>query len=368
MKILNVTSITELRGGDAQMYTVYNLLKEKKDIKQFILCPENSVLSGICKKDKANYFTYKKNKFKLINLVVAIVKICKQESISIVHIHDSTALNAGLLAMKFVKKSTTLLLSRKRNNKIKDKLLNRFKYSHPNIKKIICVSKAVESIFDNIITNKSRLITIYDAIDVEKFSHQINKNLLHKEFNLSAETKIVGNIAGLTHQKDLFTFIDTAKKVKDKNNTNFDIKFVIIGDGPLKLDLLNYIKGNNLQNDVFLTGFRSNVTDLLPEFSIFLNTSITEGLPLTIYEAFACKIPVVATMAGGIPEVITNGTTGFLANLKDSESLSESILKIINDSNLETEIKTNAFELVQQNHDLNVMKNNYYKFYKSLSN
>ena len=73
MKILNITSITELRGGDTQMYTVYNLLKDKKDITQYILCPHNSTLAEICKKDDANHFTYKKKKFKLFNLTLAII-------------------------------------------------------------------------------------------------------------------------------------------------------------------------------------------------------------------------------------------------------------------------------------------------------
>lgn len=366
MKILNITSITELRGGDTQMYTVYNLLKDKSDLKLYILCPENSILARICKKDNANLFTYKKNKLKLINLVLAIIKICKKESISIIHIHDSTALNAGLLAMKFLSKSTSLILSRKRNNPIKNKFLNRYKYSHPNIKKIISVSKAVEVIFDNIIPDKERLLTIYDAIDVSKFTNKESQNLLHKEFNFSPETKIIGNIAGLTKQKDIYTFIDTAKKIKEKDNTNSSIKFILIGDGSLKNDLISYIKSVNLENDIFFTGYRNNVTDLLPEFDVFLITSITEGLPLTVYEAFACKVPVVATKAGGIHEVITNGETGFLAKIKDSEILSEQVLKILPHSELKEKIRTNAFNLVKKNHDLSVMKDNYYTFYKSL--
>ncbi|WP_029269265.1 glycosyltransferase family 4 protein [Flavobacterium sp. KJJ] len=366
MKILNITSITELRGGDAQMYTVYKLLKEKSELKQYILCPHNSILAAICKNDNAIFFTYKKNKFKLFNLTVAIVKICKKESINIVHIHDSSALNAGLIALKFVKKCTSLILSRKRNNKIKDKFLNRYKYSHPKIQKIVCVSKAVEDIFDKIIPNKERLITIYDAINVEEFTHKSNQNLLHREFNFSPDTKIVGNIAGLTNQKDIYTFIDTAKKIKTNNGTNYPIKFIVIGDGPLKKDLIKYAKAASLENDLFFTGFRSTI-DLLPEFDVFLLTSITEGLPLTIYEAFASKIPVVSTKAGGIPEVIVDGKTGFLASIKDTETLSKRVLEILENPDLEENIKTNAFQLVKQNHDLNVMQKNYYDFYKSVS-
>lgn len=366
IKILNVTSIKEFRGGDAQMYTVYNLLKNKNDLKQYILCPENSVLAKICKEDNVNCFTYKKNKFKLLNLTFAIIKICKKESIDILHIHDSSALNSGLIAKKFINKSVSLILSRKRNNKIKDKFLNRYKYSHPNIKKIICVSKAVEAIFENIIPNKERLLTIYDSIDVEKFTSKNSQNLLHKEFDFTPDTKIIGNIAGLTNQKDIYTFIDTAKKIKSKNNFTFPVKFIVVGDGPLKKDLIDYANINDLQEDLFFTGYRSNIADLLPEFNIFLITAITEGLPLTIYEAFASKIPVVATKAGGIPEIIINNETGFVTELKNSDGLSDLVIELLKNPDLEGKIKTNAYKLVKENHDLNNMQKHYYNFYKSL--
>lgn len=368
MNILNVTSITELRGGDAQMYSIYNLLKEKKDLNQYILCPSDSVLAAMCKKDKAAFFTYKKNKIKLINLVVSIVKICKKENISILHIHDSSALNAGLIAMQFLPKNTVLILSRKRNNKIKDRFLNRYKYSHPSIKKIISVSKAVESIFDTIITNPDRLITIYDAVDVNQLSTVENKKTLQKEFGFSDTTKIIGTIAGLTPQKDLYTFIDAAKKINENKNSSSEIKFIIIGEGSLLEELSSYVKRNNLEEFIFFTGFRSDATQLLLEFDVFLITSITEGLPLSVYEAFACKIPVVATKAGGIPEVITDGVTGFLAELKDVTVLSNRVLELVNNIALAEKIKENAFQLVKTNHDFKVMQINYYNFYKNITN
>ena len=270
--------------------------------------------------------------------------------------------------MKFLKRTTKLILSRKRNNPIKNKFLNRFKYSHPSIKKIICVSKAVESIFENIISDKNRLTTIYDAIDVSKFKDKKSQNILHQEFNFSPETRIIGNIAGLTNQKDIYTFIDTAKRVKDNNITNNPVKFVVIGDGPLNNNLATYTKSLRLEDDVYFTGYRNNVTDLLPEFDIFLITSITEGLPLTVYEAFACKVPVVATKAGGIPEIVKNRETGLLTELKDSKKLAEYVIELLTNLDLKRNISTNAFNLVQKKHDLSVMEGNYYKLYKSLIN
>ncbi|CAM3048193.1 hypothetical protein SAMN05444143_1296 [Flavobacterium succinicans] len=101
IKILNVTLSTEWTEGK-QMYMVCGLLKEKKYIQQYILCPENAALVNRCKEDNANYFTYKKNAFKFFNLIVSIVSICKRENISVLHIHGISALSAALAAMNFL--------------------------------------------------------------------------------------------------------------------------------------------------------------------------------------------------------------------------------------------------------------------------
>lgn len=148
---------------------------------------------------------------------------------------------------------------------------------------------------------------------------------------------------------------------------NLLIKFIIIGDGSQKNDLEKYVIQNNLKDEIIFMGFRNNIEELLPEFDVFLLTSLTEGLPLTIYEAFSSKIPVVATKAGGIPEVIQDNITGFVTDLKDSKNLAKGVLKILSDKELAEIVKNNAFELVSKNHDLNVMKQNYYSFYSSLN-
>lgn len=366
MKILNVTTIREWRGGDNQMYTIFKLLQDKKELPQFILCPENSVLSQKCKNDGIPCYTYDRTSFKLIHATKKIIEISKKENIDIIHVHDSSALNAALLSLLFLPKSIQILLSRKRNNPIKEKFLNKFKYSHPRIVKIVSVSKAVEAIFKNIISDKERLVTIYDAVDVSEFASKTNQNLLHKEYHFDQDVKIVGNIAGLTDQKDIYTFIDTAKKILENKPSDLKVKFLVIGDGELKSELLQYIKSQNVEDSVFFTGFRNNVSDLLPELDVLLMTSISEGLPLTIYEAFASKVPVVSTKAGGIAEVVIENETGFVTELKDSKSLSEKVLKLLVDDELSKKITSNAFEIVKKNHDVSVMKENYYEFYKTL--
>ena len=367
MNILNVTSIKEWRGGEAQLYMYFKLLQEYDDLNQMILCPENAALFQKCKKNDYKCFTYK-NKHKVLSLIQPIVTICKTQKIDIIHVHDSSALTASLIASIFLPKTTKIVLSRKRNNAIKDKFINRLKYSHPRIIKILSVSKAVEKIFDNIIEDKSRLVTIYDSIDVSYFKGISKKNIIHNEFGLSLNTKIVGNVAALTSQKDIHTFIATAKKIIAKKESTLDVKFAIIGDGPLKEELIEYAKTNQIEDEIIFMGYRTNVNEILPDFDVFLLTSETEGLPLTIYEAFASKVPVVATNAGGISEVVKNNTTGFVTDLKDSDNLSNHVLNILQDEELSNHIKSNAFKLVSDHHDLSNMKKNYYTFYSSINN
>lgn len=366
MNILNVTTITEWRGGDKQMYTIFKLLENTPNIKQFILCPDKSVLAKMCKEDNSAYYTYTKNKLKLINATRSIIKICKKEHIDVIHLHDSSALNAAILALPFIPKSVKLVFSRKRDNPIKDKYLNRKKYTHPRIVKIVSVSKAVEAIFYNVIQDRERLVTIYDAIDVNKYASKTNKHLLHNEFNLDADTKIIGNIAGLTKQKDIYTFVDTAKQILTEKPESLKLKFIVIGAGEEKEGLEAYTKELGVENDIIFAGFRTNAEELLPEFDVFLMTSISEGLPLTIYEAFASRIPVVSTDAGGIREVLVTGKTGILAAIKDTETLTNGVLKILNDSAYADMLRENAYQLVKNGHDLDVIKKNYIAFYTSL--
>ncbi|UUV20635.1 glycosyltransferase [Paenimyroides aestuarii] len=362
MNILNVTSIVEWRGGDAQMYTIYNLLKKHKALNQYILCPINSVLYEKAVHDDAQVLSYiKKNKvFSLINPIIDAVK---KHDIDVLHIHDSSALSAAIIAKICLKKEVKLIYSRKRNNRIKKNFFKKLKYDNKYIYKIVSVSKAVEQIFHDIHISSEKLLTIYDAINVAAFSNKNKVGLIHKELNLSQDIQIIGNISSLSKQKDLVTFINTAEKVIKKNQ---NVHFVILGSGSEEQLLKELVHTKKIENYVFFLGFKPNVADYLNEFDVLLMTSVTEGLPLTIYEAFASQIPIVSTKAGGIPEVITDGENGFLTEIGDDKTLAEKCLLLLNNSNLANNFKEKSFTLVKNNFDLKNLEENYYNFYTTL--
>ena len=91
-----------------------------------------------------------------------------------------------------------------------------------------------------------------------------------------------------------------------------EMYLVIVGHGPELPDITGRVAANPFQDRVLFTGYRSDVEAILPAFDIYANTSVHEGVSLTILEAMAAGLPVVATAVGGTPEVVVDGETGVL--------------------------------------------------------
>lgn len=99
------------------------------------------------------------------------------------------------------------------------------------------------------------------------------------------------------------------------------LRLSIIGDGPLLPALREQVAAAGLQEVVWLPGARSDVAQLVPEFSVFALPSLAEGTPVSLLEAMSCALPVVASNVGGIPEVVTEQVEGSLVPPQDTEAL-----------------------------------------------
>ena len=108
-----------------------------------------------------------------------------------------------------------------------------------------------------------------------------------------------------------------------------------MGQGVLEATLRRQIKSLNLEKQVLLTGFRSDVLSLQKGFDVFVMSSLSEGLGTSVIDAMACGRPVVATNVGGLPELVDPGKTGQLVSPHDPQSLAEAILRILQDKTLQ---------------------------------
>lgn len=340
MRIVHLSAEKTWRGGEQQIaYLIdeLNLL----NIEQLVVCRKGSAFEKYC---IANSIPYKslgiKNQFDVASSL-QLKKICYEFQADIIHIHSSHA-HAIAVWSYFMGNNTDMVLSRKVDFEISKNILSSIKYNCSGIKKIICVSNAIKEIIQHSISEADKCVTVYDGIDLQKFS--TNNNQMRKLFNIEQDKKIIISTAALADHKDYPTFINAIEQLLGK----FSFKVVIMGTGPLAEEIQQMVKDKNLSDYVLFTGFRNDVNDLLPSADVFVLSSKTEGLGSSILDAFASRVPVACTNAGGIPEIAKHHETALLSNVKDAKALANNIEQLCTQAELIENLKNNAFEFVKK--------------------
>jgi glycosyltransferase involved in cell wall biosynthesis len=142
-------------------------------------------------------------------------------------------------------------------------------------------------------------------------------------------------------------------------------ELAIAGDGPLRKELEAFTKELNISDRVTFTGALPDTPGFLSELDIFVLSSLSEGLPISLLEAMAAGLPVVSTRAGGVEEVAVEGKTAFLAEPADAEGLAQAMTKMAMRSDL-AEMGAVGREMVKNRFRIEQSWAEYYKLFLSL--
>src|SRR5438093_3061994 len=250
----------------------------------------------------------------------------------VLHAHDphgvamaALALSLGAGASRKGGRAPALVAARRVDFHLKANSFSRWK--HRQVDCFIAASEAIRQMLIADGVPEDRTVTVHEGIDVE---HVLAAPLVdvHQAFFLPHGSPVVGNIAALVPHKGQRHLIEAAHIVVQKLP---DVRFVILGEGELREALERLIKEYHLEKHVLLPGFRTDVLGCLKSFDLFVMSSVTEGLGTSLLDAMACSRPIVATEAGGIPEVVENGVTGLLVPPRDHTAMADAIVTLIND-------------------------------------
>ena len=342
MNILHISTPSSWRGGEQQLAYLALELNDKLE-EQLFLCTQGGAMEAFCFENELVAFPGSQGLLSLPTNAALLKRICRNYAIDIIHTHDSKAHTLAFYA-SITGNKTPIVVSRKVDFPVGKSWLSRKKYNHPLLKRIICVSEKIKEVTGASIENKSVLRVIYDGIETN-IDLSTPKPDLHEIFDIPQEYAIVGNVAALAPHKDYFTWLDTAKLLKEQGQK---IKFIAFGEGPTKEKIEAYITSLGLDEDVILAGFREDAKDLMRGFDVFFTSSETEGLGTSTLDAYVRQVPVVATAAGGIPEIVKDGQTGLLAPVKDPAALANAITRLLHDDQLRGQLINNATEWVKQ--------------------
>jgi glycosyltransferase involved in cell wall biosynthesis len=343
MRVLHLSSEASWRGGEQQIaYLLKELIKMEVEVK--VVCRKQSPFEAFCEREKIAYTPVSFKHQYHFATAEAIKKESKSFNADLIHLHSSKSHGAAVLAAVLGNK-VPLILSRRVDFPVKKSFLSQFKYNYKGIEKIICVSDVIKKMTAAGIKYPEKLVTVHSGIDLQKFDpDNTDKSFLHTHYNIPKDRKLIGNTSALAPHKDYYTFIDTASFLLQQRK---DLHFLIIGKGALQKDLENYAATKGIDAHITFTGFLNNIPKILPCLDIFLMTSETEGLGTSVLDAFAAKVPVVATDGGGIPEMIIHEKTGMLASVKSSKQLAIYVQDVLNDKVLQKNLIKNASEKIK---------------------
>jgi glycosyltransferase involved in cell wall biosynthesis len=257
-------------------------------------------------------------------------RVLRQLTPDIVHAHDPHGVAmAGLaLSMSTRLEKPPLVAARRVDFHLRGSSLSRWKYRQVDC--FICASEAIRQMLIGDGVPAARTVTVHEGIDLERVD-AATAATLHEELWLPHHAPIVGNVAALVPHKGQRHLIEAARLVLAQVP---DARFVIAGEGEVRPALERQIKEHHLEKHVLLAGFRPDVLSLHKAFDIFVMSSITEGLGTSLLDAMAAGKPVVATRAGGIPEVVVDRETGFLVPPRDHGAMATAIVKLLKDDGL----------------------------------
>jgi glycosyltransferase involved in cell wall biosynthesis len=160
---------------------------------------------------------------------------------------------------------------------------------------------------------------------------------------LDARCFQVGIIGRLVPVKDHRLFLEIAASVARQRS---DVRFLIVGDGPLRADLEAYARDLGIGSRVDFLGFQSDVGPVLLGLDLLLFSSRSEGIPYALLEAMALGIPTVAPSVGGLPEILSDGENALLSRERSELELSACTLRILREGHLRRDLSAGALASV----------------------
>lgn len=358
IRIFHIETGRHLYGGAQQVVYLLNGLPSAL-FENHLICPQNSAIrttltgSGVqCHpvdmRGEADLFFM----FRLIRLI-------RHFHPDIVHVHSRRGgdiwggLAAGLTRVRSV-------ITRRVDNP-EAAVVACLKYGVYD--RVVAISKGVYRVLAKEGVPARKMDMIHSAVDDALFDGCEDRNWFYREFGLESFHRPIGMIAQFIDRKGHMVLVDAARKIVSGCP---DARFVLFGKGPLVPAVRNAVRSAGLKQAFIFAGFREDLCRILPCLQMVVHPAQMEGLGVSLLQAAAAGLPIVATPAGGIPEIVKHGENGFLVPIGDHEQLAEAVIELMTDDRLAEEFGSAGRHRVRSLFSITEMADKYTTLYQTM--
>ncbi len=209
-----------------------------------------------------------------------------------------------------------------------------------------------------------RMSVIPNGIDMRRID-EAQASGAREEFGIASDDFVIGTVARLDATKDTITLARAFARLFQSHH-NPKLKLLVVGDGSERAGLEAFAAKQGLSSSLIFTGLRHDVPRLYKAMNVFALSSLSEGMPVTVLEAMAARLPVVATKVGALSELVDEGLTGFLVEPKEPEAMAEKLTKFMDNPELGRSFGVQARRKVEREFNIDLMLRRYAELYTSV--
>ena len=316
MKVLHIEMGRHLYGGARQVAYLLDGL-EPFPGEHALVCAEGSEIASAINNPKVRIHPLAMSGDVDLGFIGRLRKVIQSEQPDLLHIHSRRGDLLSALAGK--REGLPMIHSRRVDNPPRwlDRTLK-----FPLFRRIVTISEGIRHVLLNAGVPAEQLVCVPSAVDVLRFCPDCDTDWFRHEFTIKPGQTVLGVIAQLIPRKGHAVLFEALPAVLARHP---DARLLVFGQGPLDSQLRHMVSEKGLDEAVRFEGFRSDMQRIIPCLDLIVHPVRMEGLGVSLLEAAACGVPIVASRVGGIPEAVEHGVNGYLVEPGDSAELAQAI-------------------------------------------
>jgi glycosyltransferase involved in cell wall biosynthesis len=296
--------------------------------------------------------------------LLSLMRLAHKERIDILHSHEFMMSVYGSVAARLLRKPIVCTIHGKVYYPESRRRIRLLKLALALCSRMVAVSEDLKLFMRELMrTRSSKLVTLYNGIDERKFAPPVEKSESRDMLSIPRAALVAGTVGSLFEVKGLPYMFQAARILRDRFP---GFILIIAGTGNQEESLRQLSTSLGLNDTVRFLGFRDDIPHVLNALDVYLCSSLSEGLSLSILEAMAMSKAVVATSVGGNPELVCDGHNGFLVSPRNPEALADRVGSLLSDSKLQSAMGSAGRRLVEDKFSLDTMIHGYQSMYLEL--